>query len=105
MTPENDKLAVLARATRARAGAPEGAAVRDATGRTYAAATVDLGDPALSVSALRAALVLAVASGARSFEAAVVVTEATELSPDGPAALEVLCPGTPVYVVSADPPG
>ena len=41
LSAEDNKLVVLARATRARAGAAEGAALRDLDGRTYAAATVD----------------------------------------------------------------
>ena len=40
LTAEDAKLVTLARATRARTGAAEGAAVRDLDGRTYAAATV-----------------------------------------------------------------
>ena len=71
---EDRKLVTLARATRARTGAAEGAAVRDADGRTYAAATVTL--PSLQVSALGVCVAMAVASGARGLEAAVVLTEA-----------------------------
>ena len=41
LSAEDQKLVTLARATRARSGAAEGAAVRDSDGRTYAAATVD----------------------------------------------------------------
>ena len=37
---EDQKIITLARSARARTGAAEGAAVRDETGRTYAAATV-----------------------------------------------------------------
>ena len=40
LSAEDAKLVTLARATRARTGAAEGAAVRDQDGRTYAAATV-----------------------------------------------------------------
>ena len=40
--PRTLKLVTLARSARARSGAPEGAAVRDDIGRTYAASTVDL---------------------------------------------------------------
>ena len=40
LSPEDQKLVTLARATMARTGAPEGAAVRDLDGRTYAAAAV-----------------------------------------------------------------
>ena len=42
LSAEDAKLVTLARATRARTGAAEGAAVRDLDGRTYAAATVAL---------------------------------------------------------------
>lgn len=71
---EDRKLVTLARATRARTRAAEGAAVRDADGRTYAAATVDL--PSLQVSALGVCVAMAVASGATGLEAAVVLTDA-----------------------------
>lgn len=75
---EDAKLVTLARSARLRAYAPhtstpEGAAVRDTDGRTYAAATVENADPALTTSALRAAVAAAASSGARSFEAAVVL--------------------------------
>lgn len=69
---EDAKLVTLARATRARLGRDEGAAVRDATGRTYTAASVEL--TALALSALEAAVTVAVASGADRLEAAAVVT-------------------------------
>ncbi|MFC7329631.1 cytidine deaminase [Marinactinospora rubrisoli] len=74
--PEDGKLITLARSARARNAAAEGAAVRDETGRTYVATTVAL--PALELSALQAAVAAAVSSGARTLEAAVVVTEAAE---------------------------
>ena len=78
LDPEDAKLVTLARGARLRAyvphsGVAEGAAVRDADGRTYAAATVENADPALTTSALRAAVAAAASSGARSFEAAAVV--------------------------------
>lgn len=71
--PEDKKLVTLARATRQRARAAEGAAIRDLDGRTYAAATVDL--PSLRLSAVGAAIAMAVASGAQGLEAVVVLTE------------------------------
>ncbi|MFC6286710.1 cytidine deaminase [Nocardioides sp. GCM10027113] len=74
LSAEDRKLVTLARATRARVGAAEGAAVRDADGRTYAAATVDL--PSLQVSALAVCVAMAVSSGARGLEAAVLLTGA-----------------------------
>lgn len=78
LLPEDDKLVVLARATRARTGAAEGAALRDLDGRTYAAATVALAS--LQVSAVGVAVSMAVASGATGAEAVVVLTE-SELTP------------------------
>src|SRR3954469_13930456 len=74
LSAEDKKLVTLARATRARTGAAEGAAVRDSDGRTYAAATVDL--PSLQISALGVCVAMAVASGSRGLEAAVVLTAA-----------------------------
>jgi hypothetical protein len=74
LSAEDAKLVTLARATRARVGAAEGAAVRDQDGRTYAAATVDL--PSLQLSALQVCVAMAVASGSTGLEAAVVLGEA-----------------------------
>ena len=78
LSNEDAKLVTLARATRARTGAAEGAAVRDADGRTYAAATVDL--PSLRVSAVGVCVAMAVASGATGLEAAVVLTAASAVT-------------------------
>lgn len=72
LDPDDEKLVVLARSTRARTQAAEGAAVRDTDGRTYAAATVDL--PSLKLTAVQAAVAAAVSSGAEGLEAAAVVT-------------------------------
>ncbi|HYH34847.1 MAG TPA: cytidine deaminase [Nocardioides sp.] len=90
LSAEDAKLVTLARATRARTGAAEGAAVRDADGRTYAAATVDL--PSLQVSALQVCVAMAVASGSRGLEAAVVLTDAAAVADDDLAALRDLSP-------------
>jgi hypothetical protein len=68
---EDAKLVVLARGAMARAEAGNGAAVRDADGRTYAGAPVTLN--ALSLTALQAAVAAAVSSGATGLEAAVLV--------------------------------
>jgi len=70
--PDDVKLVTLARSARARNNAAEGAAVRDDTGRTYVGTSVDLAS--LSLSALQAAVVIAVASGAVALEAAAVVS-------------------------------
>jgi hypothetical protein len=75
--PEDEKLVTLARAARARTGAAEAAAVRDDIGRTYVAATVAL--PALTLTALQAAIATAASSGVSALEAAVVVTSAADV--------------------------
>lgn len=100
MDPEDEKLVTLARATRSRTGAAEGAAVRDDMGRTYAAATVAL--QSLSLSALQAAVAAAVASGAQRLEAAAVVTEAARVADDDTRVLDEL--GVAAAIV-ADPSG
>jgi malonate-semialdehyde dehydrogenase (acetylating) / methylmalonate-semialdehyde dehydrogenase len=81
LSAEDRKLVTLARATRARTGAAEGAAVRDLDGRTYAAATVDL--PSLQVSAIGVCVAMAVASGSKGLEAVVVLGEAVPQVADG----------------------
>lgn len=88
LSAEDQKLVTLARATRARTGAAEGAAVRDADGRTYAAATVSL--PSLQVSAIGVCVAMAVASGAKGLEAAVVLTDADTVTDADLAALREL---------------
>ena len=102
LSPEDAKLVTLARATRARTGAAEGAAVRDLDGRTYAAATVDL--PSLQVSAVGVCVAMAVASGAQGLEAAVVLTEADELADSDLSAIRDLA-GEGVTVHLGDPRG
>ncbi|CAM5301027.1 Cytidine deaminase OS=Streptomyces tendae OX=1932 GN=GUR47_09710 PE=4 SV=1 [Streptomyces tendae] len=101
LDPEDRKIVTLARSARARNGVPEGAAVRDETGRTYVAGTVAL--DSLRLSALRTAVAMAVASGAKSLEAATVVTEAGSASEEDRAAVRDLGgPGTPVLVAAPD---
>ena len=99
LSAEDRKLVTLARATRARTGAAEGAAVRDADGRTYAAATVAL--PSLQVSAVGVCVAMAVASGAACLEAAVVLTDAAAVAASDLAALRDLG-GTAVVVHRGD---
>ncbi|GAA2350083.1 hypothetical protein GCM10009854_29790 [Saccharopolyspora halophila] len=81
---EDAKIVTLARSSRARNGAAEGAAVRDTDGRTYAATTVEL--PSLRLTALQSAVAAAVSSGAEGLEAAAVVTDAAEIDHDSIAA-------------------
>jgi hypothetical protein len=69
LSAEDHKLVTLARATMARTGAAEGAAVRDIDGRTYAAASVDL--HSLALTALEVCVAMAKSSGSRGIEAAV----------------------------------
>ena len=106
MDAEDGKIVTLARGARLRAHAPhtgvaEGAAVRDTEGRTYAAATVENADPALTTSALRAAVAAAASSGARAFEAAAVVTE-SPVSDSDLAVLREFGTGVPLLVAGPD---
>jgi cytidine deaminase len=81
LDPEDSKIITLARATRARNGSAEGAAVRDETGRTYSATNVAL--DSLTLSAVQVAVAMAVSSGAQSLEAVALVTAG-----EGPAAAD-----------------
>ncbi len=106
MNPEDTKIVTLARGARLRAHAPhtglrEGAAVRDSDGRTYAAATVENRDPALTTSALRAAVAAGASSGVRTFEAAALVTEGLVSEADL-AVLREFGVGTPIHVAGPD---
>lgn len=98
---EDLKIITLARSVRARNDVAEGAAVRDDTGRTYVAGSVDL--DSLKLSALRTAVAMAVASGARSLEAAAVVTFAASVPDADRAAVRDLGgPGTQVHLAAPD---
>ncbi|MET9589804.1 cytidine deaminase [Streptomyces sp. NPDC006516] len=98
---EDRKIVTLARSVRARNAVPEGAAVRDETGRTYAAGTVTL--ESLKLSALQTAVAMAVASGATSLEAAAVVSQADAASDADRAAVRDLGgPETPVLLAGPD---
>jgi len=102
LSTEDRKLVTLARATRARTGAAEGAAVRDLDGRTYAAATVDL--PSLQVSAIGVCVAMAVASGSKGLEAVVVLGEAEEASANDLSIVKEFA-GEDVPVLAGDPRG
>jgi cytidine deaminase len=99
LDPEDAKLVMLARATRARTAARQGAAVRDTDGRTYAAATVAL--PSLSLTALQVAVAMAVCSGARRIEAAVVLGD-DPADAAGTAAVRDLTADAPVHFATAE---
>ncbi|MDY6808034.1 MAG: cytidine deaminase [Actinomycetota bacterium] len=107
LSDEDHKLVVLARGALARAETSTAAAVRDGDGRTYAGAPVDM--PSLRLSGLQVAIATALSSGARAFEAAVVVNGAaddpgmitlTEVSADAYAVLTDL-KGAPVERVGS----
>lgn len=94
LSAEDAKLVTLARATRARARAAEGAAVRDLDGRTYAGASVALAH--LSLSALEVCVAMALSSGSRGLEAAVVLTDGDDV--DLGAVGDLAGAGVPVLV-------
>ncbi|MGV1036618.1 MAG: cytidine deaminase [Candidatus Nanopelagicales bacterium] len=75
VSEEDAKLIALARGARARVGSTEGAAVRDDTGRSYSAATVNL--PSVKLTAMQLSVATAASSGATDCEGAVLVTRAT----------------------------
>jgi hypothetical protein len=100
LSAEDTKLVTLARGARARAGAVEGAAVRDQDGRTYAGASVAL--PSLTMTALQLAVAQAAAAGAARLEAAAVVTEASTLDGSGHAAVRDLGTDAPIHVAAPD---
>ena len=99
LDPEDAKIVTLARSSRARTGAAEGAAVRDTDGRTYTAATVAL--PSLQLTALQAAVAAAVSSGAPGLEAAAVVTGADAVDGASLDAVRDLAPAAPVLLADA----
>lgn len=80
LDPEDAKIITLARSARARSGSAAGAAVRDETGRTYAA--VDVRFASFELTALQLAVAMAASSGAVSLEAAAVVCAQPSLSGD-----------------------
>ena len=99
LSAEDAKLVVLARATKARTGSAEGAALRDLDGRTYASATLDL--PSLQVSALAGCLAMAASSGAKGVEAAVVLGSSELSASDLTALGEFAGAEVPVHVGNA----
>jgi len=108
--PEDRKLLVLARTSRARTGAAAGAAVRDIDGRTYAAVDVELGP--LRLPALRLAAAMAASSGARGLEAAALVgdrradvgsdTGSDDLPTDVAVVRALGGPGVAIWLAGAD---
>ena len=98
--PEDLKIITLARSARARVGSVEGAAVRDETGRTYAAAAVAL--PSLRLSALTLAVAMAVSSGAVSLEAAALVSDGPGPAPEDIGAIKDVGSGALIIHAGSD---
>lgn len=99
---EDHKLLVLARSTRGRARAAEGACARDTDGRTYAGATVAL--PSLRVSAVGVVVAMAVCAGATGLEAVAVLGEAGSVAEEDLAVVRDFA-GPGVTVLRAGPDG
>jgi hypothetical protein len=72
---EDQKLATLALATLKRTGSPQAAALRDSTGRTYVAISIDT--PELTLDAIQAVFTVAMASQISGIEAVVLAGVAT----------------------------
>lgn len=96
LSAEDAKLFTLARAARARVGADEGAAVRDGDGRSYTGVAV--AQPSFRLSALQLAVASALAAGASTLEAAVVVTGSDDVDIT---AVTDMAPQAPVRVMQA----
>lgn len=97
--PEDLKIVALARSTRARTQALEGACVRDTDGRTYAAATVDL--DSLELSAVQVAVAMAASSGAPGLEAAAVLGDSIAASEADLSAVRALGGGGVRFLVAS----
>jgi hypothetical protein len=100
--PEDVKIVTLARSTRARTRAAQGACVRDTDGRTYAAASVDL--PSLRLSAVQAAVVMASSGAAQGLEAVAVLGDPATFD-DADLSVVRDFAGTGVTVLLAGPDG
>ena len=100
LSPEDEKLVTLARASRARTHSPRGAAVRDLDGRTYVATSVTL--PSFDISALDLAVAMAMSSGATGLEAGAVVTTRDGTIVDLSTVREMAGRDVPVYLANDD---
>ena len=98
LSSEDAKLVTLARGARGRVGAPEGAAIRDDMGRTYAGATIN--SDSLQITALQLAVAQAIAAGASGVECAVIV--GTGETPDVDCVADLGGSGVPVILCSSD---
>lgn len=100
--PEDKKILTLARSTRARTGAAQGACLRDTDGRTYAAASVELAS--LRLTAVQVAVAMAVSSGAPGLEAVAVLADPPAVVDTDLAAVRDLA-GAGVTVLVGTPDG
>lgn len=100
LDPEDAKLVTLARGARERIRADHGAAVRDDTGRTFAAADAVM--PSVRLSAIEIATAQAWISGARGLEAAVIVATDPDRIPPTRVLADLGGVGVPVIVCSID---
>lgn len=69
---------------------PQGAAVITATGKIYAAASLENADPALSTTALQSAVARSISEGDFELRAAVIVTQNGKVQPPSAAELQTL---------------
>ncbi len=99
--PEDRKIITLAKASRARTQAAQGACVRDTDGRTYAATSVHLEH--LQLSAIAVAVAMAVSSGAQGLEAVALASVEAPTADDLAVVRDL--PGTGVVVWFTDPQG
>ncbi len=98
--PEDRKIITLARASRARAGASQGACVRDGDGRTYAATSIGL--DSLALSAIQLAVAMAVSSSAPRLEAVALSGDDDPTDLDLALVREVAGHGVTVWVAGPD---
>lgn len=87
---EDDKLAVLARATLRRTDADQAAALRDSTGRTYVA--INIATRTFSLDAMEAVFTVAMASQIGGVEAVVIVGS-------GPVNIELIREHSPAALI------
>lgn len=100
LDPEDAKLVTLARGARERIRADLGAAVRDDTGRTYAAADALM--PSRPLTAIEVVAAQAWVSGSRGLEAVVIVGTDPDVRPDVAPLIDLGGRQVPVLICGAD---
>ncbi len=94
--PDDIKIIALARASRTRTNAAQGACVRDTDGRTYSATSVTLEH--LALSAIQVAVAMAVSSGAAGLESVALVARVGPTEADLAVLAELPGVGVKVWV-------